>query len=243
MANKLSILGIMALFAAVPVSANTFFQFVQNPGTPLPLLIVADQADDGLISVGYTTVSLTDALIMWDLPSTLGAGPHPGLLSFSVTTNSYATGDSIANTLTETGFTGTASIVDPTTHDLILSWTFELGDSTALTVANNGYAGSFVDSSPLHVVSAPVFTNAELTSTDFTSQRFNLSFYAASPPHGTIWTSDGLPIIYGPNGGTCTDCRLAPNEADLVVPEPATMAMIGFGLIGLGFLGRKRFVR
>jgi hypothetical protein len=112
MANKLSIFGIMALFAAVPASANTFFHFVQNSGTPLPLLIVADQADVGFTS-GYTTVSFTDALIMWDLPSTLGAGLHPGLLSFSVTTTNYATGDSNTNTLKETGFTGTASIVDP----------------------------------------------------------------------------------------------------------------------------------
>src|ERR1017187_6770410 len=119
MANKLSIFGIMALFAAVPASANTFFHFVQNSGTPLPLLIVADQADVGFTS-GYTTVSFTDALIMWDLPSTLGAGLHPGLLSFSVTTTNYATGDSNTNTLKETGFTGTASIVDPVTHGLIL---------------------------------------------------------------------------------------------------------------------------
>jgi hypothetical protein len=242
MANRLSILGVLALCAAVPASASTFFQFAPNPGAPTPLLIVDDTAGRGL-EPGYTTVSLTNALILWDMPNTLGAGLQAGLLSFSVTTTNFAVGDSSNNTLTETGFTGTGSIVDPGTLTPILSWTFDIMDSTALTVANNGYTGSFVDSSPIHVVSAQSY----LISSDFTSLRFNLSFTStpASDPAGTIWKSDGLPIIIDPpaSNGTCTNCRIAPNYAELDVPEPATMAMIGFALIGLGFLGRKRFVR
>jgi hypothetical protein len=242
MANRLSILGILALFAAVPASASTFFQFAPNPGTPTPLLIVNDTAGFEL-EPGYTTVSLTNALILWDMPNTLGGGLQAGLLSFSVTTTNFAVGDSINNTLVETGFTGTGSILTPGSLIPILSWTFEVTDSTALTVANNGYTGSFVDSSPLHVVSAQSY----LISSDLSSLRFNLSFTStpASDPQGTIWKSDGLPIIIDPpaSEGTCTSCRIAPNYAEFDVPEPATMAMLGFALLGLGFLGRKRFVR
>src|ERR1035438_407843 len=239
MANRLSILGILAFFAAVPASASTFFQFAPNPGTPTPLLIVSDTAGFELES-GYTTVSLTNALILWDMPNTLGVGLHAGLLSFSVTTTNFAVGDMDNNTLTETGFSGTGSIVDPVSLIPILSWAFETGDSTAFTVANNGYTGSFVDSSPIHVVSAQSY----LVSSDLSSLRFNLSFSSASAPEGTIWKSDGLPIILDLGSeGTCTSCRIAPNNAEFEVPEPATMAIIGFALIGLGFLGRKRFVR
>jgi hypothetical protein len=240
MANRLSVLGTLALLAAVPASASTFFQFVQNPGTPTPLLIVDDTAGIGM-GPSYTTVSLTNALILWDMPNTLGVGMQAGLLSFSVTTTKFAVGNSNNNTLVETGFTGTGSIVDPVSHFLYLSWTFEISDSTALTVANNGYAGSFVDSSPIHEVSAPVIIPSYLLSSDFTSLRFNLSFNSFP---GFPWKSDGFPIIYDPaSKGTCTNCRIARNTAEFEVPEPATMAMIGFALIGLGFLGRKRFVR
>ena len=58
--------------AAAPASASTFLQFEPNPGTPTPL-IITDTLDNGWAS-GYTTVSLTNALILWDMPNTLGVG-------------------------------------------------------------------------------------------------------------------------------------------------------------------------
>ena len=238
MANRLSVLGILAIFASVPASASTFFQFVQNPGTPTPL-IIEDNAGVGL-GPGNTTVSLTDAWIEWDMPNSLGTGLQAGLLSFKATSTKFAIGNTSNNTLTEAGFTGTGSIVDPVTHFLILSWSFKLTDATALTVANNGYTGSFIDSSPIHVVSAPSINQPYLVSSDFASLRFNLSFTSQQAP----WKSDGLPIIYNSAfSGTCTNCRIEPNEAFVDLPEPATMAMFGCGLIALGLFGRKRFVR
>src|ERR1035438_1078243 len=132
MVRNLSIWGMLVLWAAVPASASTFFQFAQNPGTPTPL-IITDTLDNGWVS-GYTTVSLTNALILWDMPNTLGVGMRAGLLSFSASTENYAVGNIPANTLFETGFTGTGSIIDSVTGLLVMSWTFNLGDATTLTV-------------------------------------------------------------------------------------------------------------
>ena len=241
MSRKLAILGILA-FAAASASASTFYQFAQNPGTPTPLIITNTPAN-GLES-GYTTIALTNALILWDMPNTLGVGMRAGLLTFNARTEEFAVGDIPNNTLVETNFVGTGSIVDTVTGHLVMSWTFNYDDTTSLTVTNKGHTGSFVDASPLHVVSAPYLSPSYLASAEYASLAFQLSFLDSVHP----WKSTGLPILQdlSASRGVCTNCRINSNEADMPpsdVPEPATMVLFGSALIGLGFLSRKRFVR
>ena len=72
-------------------AAGKALQFAENPGTPTPL-IITDTPANGRVS-GYTTFSLTNARILWDMPNTLGVGLRAGLLTFKATTTDFALGD------------------------------------------------------------------------------------------------------------------------------------------------------
>ena len=243
MAKKLPILGVLALLAVVPVSASTFVMFMQNSGTPTPLTItdVTDRYAYDQGHLGSTTISLINAPILWNIPNTLGTGYRTGLLTFNASTSGYAAGVMPANTLDETGFSGSVSIFDVLTQTVMLSWRF--GPTGTLTVDNNGHTGSFVDSTPLR--SEGLQASASLSLPALTTETFHFSLFAPIP-----WKSNGVPIIYNQtiSPGICTSCRIKSNDAvwaldDTGAPEPATMAMLGSALVGLGLLGRKRFVR
>ena len=130
-------------------------------------------------------------------------------------------------------FSGTGSIFDIATGTTALSWTF--GPTGTLTLNLGGTGGSVTDGLPPAGELAYVSTYLNFSTVTTASYSFSMSGattdwsvgtggYFANDTSSLTGTFDATPI---PTGS----------------PEPATMALLGSALIGLGIFGRKRFSR
>src|SRR5437016_4605302 len=104
--------------AAIPASATTFLQFVQDNGTDTPFVVTNG---GGTISISVTNYQIID--YKFSVANPLGTGFRSGRLSLSATSTQSATGPTLGVD-SEGGFSGTGSIFDLTLSQVVFSWTF-----------------------------------------------------------------------------------------------------------------------
>jgi hypothetical protein len=173
----------------------------------------------------------------FSVPNALGTGIRPGLLNISATSTAASAPDGSGNQV-EGGFSGTASIFDSVTGTTAISWTF--GPTGTLSVAlgtpgTPGTGGTFSDSRP--PATEVNFLSPYLSFASSTSESFSFGL-SGGTPGGAVGAGGHLADEAFSGVGTFDAIPLP-----VGTPEPATMAMLGGALVGLGLVGRKRFAR
>jgi hypothetical protein len=233
MTKKLTLLILTVLLATSAAWGGTFLQTVETNGANLDFVLTNTGGGTG----NSLTVTNSSILFAFAVPNLLGTGFRTGLLSMTASTSGSATGPDAGGNLTEQGWSGSGSIFDIATSTVAFTFTFGTpGTPTgSILVANAGTAGTFTDSRP--PVSEVTFSSLYLNFSGSTAESFSFGLSGGTPA-GAIGTGGRLANESFSGVGTF-DAQPLPTGS----PEPATMAMLGSALIGIGIIGRKRFAR
>lgn len=229
----------------------TFGQYFQLGGA---------QQQWSISTSGGTTTVHADGSVSLNLSGVAGlpfAGPENAMFTLDATSNTAGNCSTtcIANdTFSQQGYSGTFSFIDNgggfAQGTNLLSGTFAVtGDPTntgaqfSSSLGSSG--GSFTASAAPGNLSQLVFTSAYL---DFTGQTqetssFSLSSLIPNFAVGAVTVTGTSSTAYPANGPfhAAGSGTFSSNPGpDSIVPEPASMGLIGGGLLALGFVFRKR---
>jgi hypothetical protein len=213
--------GVLLMVSAV--SAATFAQYEQTIVQELQI-----QYTDGDLSAVDPTTEQEGSNVLFDFDQLL----LPGLQDISalLTINASSTGNAQA-------FGGAFS--QPLSGSISFARTDGMGPANLLTVTFDsaqliigGASGSFLATDPGSNI---VFTSSYLVFDPNSADGFSLALVDVAPPAGALNGSD-LPN-FGASASGRFNTEVGPSD---VIPEPASMMLLGGGLSGLILLARRR---
>jgi len=207
-------------------SAGTFLNVLETDSSVQEYVLTNNGGLSNTLSVVNGPVNY-----LFSVPNTLGTGLRAGIFNFTANTTDPASVN--AGNYLEAGWTGTGTITDTLTGTIAFSWVF--GNTGSFTGAVGGTSATLNDSRPPG--GEVLMTSPYLTFTDSITESFSFGFTSGTPAY-LVGTGGFLDNATGSGVGTFS-AEPVPTGA----PEPATAFQLGFALIGVALIARKRLAR